>query len=516
MKRIGELRLPFDHDQRTFRAALERLGAGANHQILRKSLDARHKRRIQWVYAIGMPEPGDDEVPVFHPRRSPDSPVYIVGSGPAGLFAAHWLALHGVCSTILEQGEPLRGRLRRMARFMRAGELDERSNLCFGAGGAGTYSDGKLTTRTRSLHIPFIMQTLVRFGAAEEVRYLHAPHVGSRGIRSVIGAMIDRLQQQGVQLRFGARVASLGIHAGQLDCVVLDSGERLPAAHLLLCPGHSARSLFGELHHLGVPMEFKPFAVGARLEHPAALIDRIQLGGHAGHPALGAARYQLAHTWNPAPGTRRALYSFCMCPGGYVLNTATETDGAVTNGMSNAGSRGGHSNAAMVVNVEASDIELVDHGPLRGVAWQRALEQRAARAVNPAGRCHVLPGQRLQDFLDGVAPSSLPPTSALVPVRPAPLHEILPPFVVQAMRTGFEVLGRRMRGLVGPEALLVGVETRTSSPLRLVRDPVTRQSPAVVGLYPVGEGAGHAGGIVSAAADGIESAQRLLSTLPLA
>ena len=535
MKRAGELRLPFDHDERAFCEGLERLGVGSSHRILRKSLDARNKQRIQWVYAIGIPEPGDDDPPVFLPRRPPDPPVVIVGSGPAGLFAAHWLALHGVSSTIVEQGEPLRARLRTMARFMRAGRLDPSSNLCFGAGGAGAYSDGKLATRTRSPHIPFIMETLVRFGAPRQTRYLHAPHLGSSGIRRVIGAMIAHLLEQGVQLRFGARVASLSIASEQLTGLVLDSGERIEAPRVLLGTGHSARELYRELARIGLPIALKPFAVGARLEHPAALIDRIQHGRFAGHPALGPARYQLAHTWpegvpplhpaalDPAAprqgredrqAGKRALYSFCMCPGGFILNTATEPGGVVTNGMSNVGRRGRHSNAAMVVNVEAADLAGDD--PLRGLAWQEQLEQGAAGSVNRASRCHALPGQRLLDFLEGRAPRALPATSALVPVRAAGLHEILPAFVVEAMRRGFEPLGRRMRGLVGPEAVLVGVETRTSSPLRLLRDPTTRQSPGAVGLYPVGEGAGYAGGIISAAADGIESAEHLLSSLPCA
>lgn len=511
MKRAGEIRLPFDHDRAAFERALERLGVAGGHRILRKSLDARNKRRIAWVYAIGVPEPGDDEPPVFVRRKPPDPPPVIVGAGPGGLFAAHWLALHGVRSVVLEQGEPLRPRLRAMARFLRAGALDRRSNLCFGAGGAGAYSDGKLTTRTHSPHVPFIMETLVACGAPEEVRYLHAPHLGSNGIRRVIETMIGRLEQRGVDLRFGSHVASLEIQGGRTVALLLEGGERVPAETVLLCTGHSARPLYDELERLGLPLEAKPFAVGARLEHPSATIDRIQLGPSAGHPALGAARYQLAHTWRAPDGRQRALYSFCMCPGGFIVNAASDAGGVTSNGMSNAGRRGRFSNAAMVVNVALDDVP--PGGPLRGLRWQQELERAAAEAANAPGQVHALPGQRLTDFLEGRAPRAPERTSALVPVRPAPLHEILPPFVVEAMRAGFPVLERKMRGLIDEAAVLVGVESRTSSPVRVLRDPDTGQSPGAAGLYPVGEGAGYAGGIVSAAADGIAAAQRVLEGL---
>jgi uncharacterized FAD-dependent dehydrogenase len=355
------------------------------------------------------------------------------------------------------------------------------------------------------------METFVRFGAPEEVRTLANPHVGSSRIRRVIQRFIEHLTELGVEFRFRTAMASLTVVDGSLQGVVLEDGGELETAHLLLAGGHSARALYRELMRLGVAMEVKPFAVGARLEHPVEQIDRIQLGRWAGHPALGAARYRLASTWDAGEG-RRAVYSFCMCPGGHVLNAATERDGVVSNGMSNYGHHGRFSNGAFVVNVEADDLPGQD--VLRGVSWQRELEVAAAGAANPSGGCHALPGQRLVDFLRGCAPSALPVSSCPSPVRPSPLHELLPGFVVEAMRRGFESFDRQMRGLISPDALLVGVETRTSAPVRLLRDQRTRQSPTVSGLYPVGEGAGYAGGITSAAADGIASAQALLETLP--
>ena len=292
--------------------------------------------------------------------------------------------------------------------------------------------------------------------------------------------------------------------------MVLDTGEEVAASAVLLAGGHSARSLYRELERCGVAMDFKPFAAGLRLEHPATVVDRIQLGDAAGHPALGAATYRLAHTWDMGD-LERALYSFCMCPGGYILNATTERDGVVSNGMSNPGRRGRFSNAAMVVNVTASDLpgdEL-----LRGMHWQRSLEVAAAAAANRSGGCHAMPSQRLQDFLAGRDSSALPPSSCPHPLTPAPLHRLLPEFIVDGLVRGLETFARRMPGLVCAEALLVGVETRTSAPIRLVRDPESRQSPSMPGLYPVGEGAGYAGGITSAAADGIASADALLATL---
>lgn len=516
MKRWPDIALPFDHGPDSLRRAVARAGIpdGLEWRILRKSLDARHKNRIRWVYAIGTPEPEDS--PPAQPvlRQPPDPRPVIVGAGPGGLFAAYWLALHGVPPLLLEQGEEMADRVKTMARFMRHGLLDERSNLGFGAGGAGAYSDGKLMTRIKSPHIPFIMGTFVRFGAPEEIRYMADPHVGSSRIRRVIQRLVDHLADMGVEIRFNTRVAGLEKGSDAVRGVVLESGRSVSASAVLLAAGHSARLLYEHLHESGVEVSFKEFAAGLRLEHPVRTIDRIQLGDAAGHPALGAAAYRLAHSWHRR-GMRRALYSFCMCPGGFVLNAATEPDGVVSNGMSNPGRRGRFSNAAMVVNVASSDIAGTD--VLRGVAWQRRLETRAAASVNPTGGCHTMPAQRLTDFLAGRGGTSeLPPCSCPNPVKSARLDQLLPGFVTEALSRGLEAFNRKMQGLISHDALLIGIETRTSAPVRIVRDPETRQSCSLPGLYPIGEGAGYAGGITSAAADGIESAEAFLATLPVA
>jgi len=515
MKRLPEIRLPFDHRPDELDAAVARCGVphGVRWRVLKKSLDARCTRRIVCVYSIGLPEPGDERIDSPLRRRAPDPRPIIVGAGPAGLFAAYRLAVSGVPALILEQGDAMPERVVAMARFMRHGELDERSNLGFGAGGAGAYSDGKLMTRIRSRHIPFIMDTFVRFGGPEEIRYLANPHLGSSRIRRAIHRMIEHLEGLGVEVRFRSQVRSFILLDGHIEGVVLEDGGEIAASAVLLAAGHSARLLYGELERLGVGMEFKAFAAGLRLEHPAALVNRIQFGPHSGHPALGAAAYRLAHTWG-GDDNRRTLYSFCMCPGGFVLNAATESDGVVSNGMSNPGRRGDFSNAAVVVNVGANDIE--GEHLLRGVEWQRDLERRAAAAANSGGGAHALPAQRLQDFLGARTSRNLPPSSCPNPLRAARLDTLMPSFIVEAMHTGLEVFERRMRGLCGEDALLVGVESRTSAPVRIVRDSESRQSRTAAGLYPIGEGAGFAGGITSAAADGVAAADAFLETLPAA
>lgn len=514
MKRVGEFRLRFDHGQREFDKALVRLGvepSGPWH-ILRKSLDARQKNRIVWVYAIGVLEPGDDEPVAPRPRVAPDPRPVIVGAGPAGLFAALWLADHGVPAILLEQGDPMPERVLKMAHFMRHGELDERSNLGFGAGGAGAYSDGKLLTRIRSPYIQFVMDTFVRFGAPEEIRYLADPHLGSSRIRRIIHAMIEHLESLGVELRFRTHVEGLSVCAGNVAGLHIENRTDIDASAVFLALGHSARRLYRSCLEAGVTMEFKPFAAGLRLEHPVMRIDRIQLGRHAGDARLGAARYRLAHTWDEGE-RKRALYSFCMCPGGYVLNATTERSGVVSNGMSNPGRRGGFSNAAFVVNVDEPDID--GNELFRGLEWQQQLESDARLAANPDGGCHALPAQRLVDFLAGRPTAALGPSSCPSPISPARLDQLMPEFIVDGIRTGLEVFERRMRGLISDEAVLIGVETRTSAPVRLIRDPQTRQSTSIEGLYPVGEGAGYAGGITSAAVDGIASAEAFLRTLPM-
>ncbi|MBI4570146.1 MAG: hypothetical protein HY719_17275 [Planctomycetes bacterium] len=515
MRVLHDIRLPFDHTPADFDEALRRAGlpAGVAHVVLKKSLDARRKGRLGVVYSVGLPEAGDETRPPFEfpAAPAPETRPVIVGAGPAGLFIAWRLLLSGVRAVLLEQGAPMRERMRAMALFMRRGTLDPRTNICFGAGGAGAWSDGKLFTRIRSPHIPFVMETFVRFGAAPEVRREANPHLGSNRIRRVIAALIDHLAAAGVNTCFHARAAEIETRGGRLRAVVTDRGERIETDALFLAAGHSARAVYAEMARVGAPLAFKPFAVGVRVEHPRALITRIQYGDLAGHPGLDPARYHLTHASRAGGEPPRACYTFCMCPGGYLLNAATEPGGVTTNGMSNRLKNSPWSNAGVVVSVGEDDCPGND--PARGLRFQADLERAFAALVNPPGSSHALPGSRLTDFLDDRPPASPPPTSCPNPVRPARLGPCLPPFVFETLRRAFHRFGRRMRGFITAEAAVVAVESRTSAPVRILRADDTLQSPAVVGLYPVGEGAGYAGGITSAACDGVRAAEQYLSTL---
>jgi uncharacterized FAD-dependent dehydrogenase len=462
-----------------------------------------------------------------------DRPVVIIGAGPAGLFAALRLAERGVKCVLLEQGAATEKRVLKIGRFWRYGELDPRTNVGFGEGGAGLFSDGKLITRIKSEHIPYVMQRLVQFGGPPEIEYLSNPHVGSDRIRRVIPKMREHLRALGVEIRFESKVQELSLRGREIAAVLLEGGERLECERVILACGHSADDMFEHLQELGVQMEGKSFAVGLRIEHPQALINRMQYREHASHPKLGAANYRLAHF---DENSQQGVYSFCMCPGGYVLSCTTDGLGAVSNGMSNYNRGSRFANAAIVVSVdfaksfgndlfgglkfrnelERAAMGLMDAAPSgsggsrggsgggdnRGAAENRALIQTA----------RPLPAQRLLDFLEGRAGPVLP-TSSPSGVLPARLDQLFGDEFKTAFRAGLETFERQMRGFVGPEAQLHGVESRTSCPLRIPRDPNTLQSVSHTGLYPTGEGAGYAGGITSAACDGIRVADAIAASI---
>lgn len=528
---VFQITLPYAHNQDDLRRAVTRLAGGAvPFRIVRRSIDARQHRAIRVEYAVTT-DTGDPSEAVrrriaerrralaaelagrVHPR------CVVVGSGPGGLFCALWLAEHGIAPVLLEQGPPLRRRLVDMAGFMKTGDLRPYSNICFGAGGAGTYSDGKLMTRIRSPHIAFVMDTFVRHGAPEEIRYLANPHLGSNRIRRCIDGLLEHLRAGGAELRFDTRLTDLHAAGGRITDV--DSAgtdgttERRDAVDaLFLATGHSSRATYALLRARGVAMDAKEFAVGLRVEHSADVINAAQYGERYRelYPGIETASYRAAHTWKDE---NRAVFSFCMCPGGYVLNASTETDGVVTNGMSNAGCSGRYSNAAIVANVSRADLEREGYGGTDGaMEFQRELERRFCRSVNAEGRCATLPAQRLGDFLSGRRSGSLPPGSCMSSVAPAPLHELLPRFVTDALTRGFGVFDRKVRGFASfPSAQLFGIESRTSSPYRVHRDPGRCASPTFANLYPIGEGAGFAGGITSAAVDGIRCAEAWIDTL---
>lgn len=406
-------------------------------------------------------------------------------------------------------------RIRDMARFMKHGELHPWSNICFGAGGAGTYSDGKLITRIRSPFIAFVMQTFVDHGAPEEIRYLYNPHLGSNKIRQCITRMLGSMEENGIAIHYNTRFTDYHTTDGNaVSEVETADGERLHCSALFLATGHSSRDVYAMLHERQAQMSLKEFAMGVRVEHPAAAINQIQYGPKYRelYGSIETAQYRLAHTWKDEA---RAVYSFCMCPGGYVLNASSDTTGVVTNGMSNYRKSGRFSNAAIVVNISVADLANQGYDGIDGgLALQQELEASFRASVNSPGSSHVVPGQRLQDFLQGESSKSLLDTSCLNPVAASPMHQLFPEFMYSALRKGFTSFDRKMHGFsTHRHAQVFGIESRTSSPYRIDRDRESLSSPSYPNLYPVGEGAGYAGGITSAAVDGIRAAQAYIQTI---
>ncbi|MBL9043035.1 MAG: FAD-dependent monooxygenase [Myxococcales bacterium] len=434
--------------------------------------------------------------------------VVIVGSGPAGTLCAKRLCEAGVEVILLEQGQPVQPRRHDLAQLVR-GALVEDSNYCFGEGGAGTFSDGKLYTRSKDrAAIGETLLTLVEHGADPRISVESRPHIGSNRLPKILLGLRADLTARGVVYHFGEKVVDLlRSPSGKLLGVRCQSGMEVLADAVVLAVGHSARSIYELMVAQHIVVERKAFAIGARIEHPQPLIDRIQYGPAAEHPALPAAFYQVA-----ASVGDRGVYSFCMCPGGWVVPSATEPGGLCVNGMSLKRRDSPLANSALVVSVEDRDVvpfERFAGDPLAGMFFQRAIEQAAFVA---GGGRFVAPAQKLTDFLAGRPSTELLPTTYRPGIASGNLAALLPPFVSESLRQAVGRFQRTMPGFVSPQAQLVGVETRTSSPLRIVRGE-DLQSPSLPGLFPVGEGAGYAGGIVSAAIDGLRSADAVLSYL---
>ena len=493
-------------------------------RIAKKSLDARRKNRIRFIYAVELSLPPEREQSLLRQPppslrveevslKSPLAPVVlkskprhrplIVGTGPAGLFAAWKLTLAGLPPLILERGKEVTARTKDVNRFWEEGALDEESNVQFGEGGAGTFSDGKLYTRLNDPRIPEILEALVRFGAPPEIRYLHRPHIGTDRLRRAVTGIRQFLQELGAEFRFQTKVTALKIGNGRLEGAVINGREEIEGSILFLALGYSARDTYQMLQNTGVAMEPKPFAIGLRIEHPQKLIDRIQYGPSAGQPRLPPAEYQLTHRTSRG----RAVYSFCMCPGGSVIGCSSEEGTLVTNGMSFFRRNSPWANSALVVSVGKVDFGRED--ALAGMEFQRRWEEKAFQA---GGGNFRAPAQAVLDFLEGKEPASPRKTSFRPGVTPARLDECLPGFVVESLREAIPYFDRKMRGFSSQEAMLMGVETRTSSPIRILRRE-DFQSPNVHGLLPVGEGAGYSGGIISSALDGMKAAEALLKKM---
>jgi len=530
MLRLTELKLPLNHpDEALEPALLQRLHIAKTDllswQIIRRGHDARKRTAILLIYTIDFAvkdeaallrrHPGDRHLGpapdtryqfvARAPENSPNRPV-VIGAGPCGLMAGLILAQMGFRPIILERGKIVRERTKDTFRLWRKNILTPESNVQFGEGGAGTFSDGKLYSQIKDpRHLGRkVLEEFVRAGAPEEILWNSKPHIGTFRLVTMVESMRETILALGGEYRFETRVADLEISHNneerRLEALILDNGERLSTNHAILAIGHSARDTFAMLLKRGVYAEAKAFSVGLRVEHPQSIIDRARFGAEAGNKKLGAADYKLVHHAKNG----RSVYSFCMCPGGTVVAAASEEGRVVTNGMSQYSRAERNANAAIVVGIEPSDYP---GGVLAGVALQREFE---ARAFAAGGENYRAPAQMVGDFLAGRASTGLGSVepSYTPGVVPADLAPLLPGFVIQAIREAMPIFDRQIKGFAMADAVFTGVETRTSSPIRIRRD-ASFQSLNTRGIYPAGEGAGYAGGILSAAVDGIEVAESL-------
>jgi uncharacterized FAD-dependent dehydrogenase len=469
-------------------------------RILKRSVDARSKRPVMRMRVeLSDEHPLDERVErLVLPDVSGKPPLIIVGCGPAGLFAALTCIRQGHRPIILERGKDVRARRRDLAAINREHLVDPDSNYCFGEGGAGTYSDGKLYTRSdKRGDVEGVLRALVSFGASADILVDAHPHIGTNKLPGIITAIREAIISAGGQVRFGTRVSDLLVKEGRIVGVRTQVEEVLAGA-VILATGHSARDIFQLLEDKGIRIEAKPFALGVRIEHPQNVIDRIRYHCDLRDPFLPPASYNAVQQVDG-----RGVYSFCMCPGGIIAPCATAPGEVVTNGWSPSKRNNPYANSGIVV-----ETRVEGPGPLAGVAYQRGLEQDAWRA---GGRTLAAPAQRMDDFIVGRTSADLPACSYQPGIVPVKLDELLPLDIASRLRGGLKAFGEKMRGYRTNEAVLVAVESRTSSPVRIPRDQITLRHPEVVGLYPCGEGAGYAGGIVSAAMDGMRVAMAACS-----
>ncbi|MBV6325099.1 NAD(P)/FAD-dependent oxidoreductase [Duganella violaceipulchra] len=534
MLRLNEVKLPLNHAEADLQAAIRaRLDIAADallgYTVFKRSYDARKKTAIVLIYSLDVEV--KDEAALLkrlqhdvHLMPAPDTaykfvahgeqlaghdqnprPV-VIGTGPCGLFAALILAQMGLRPIILERGKQVRERTVDTFGFWRKRELNPESNVQFGEGGAGTFSDGKLYSQIKDPkhYGRKVLTEFVKAGAPEEIMYVSKPHIGTFRLVKMVEQMRANIEQMGGEYRFENKVVDIEIEqgpdGGQVRGLTLESGEKIVTNHVVLAVGHSARDTFEMLYRRGVYVEAKPFSIGFRVEHPQSLIDACRFGPNAGHPILGAADYKLVHH----ASNGRAVYSFCMCPGGTVVAAASEPGRVVTNGMSQYSRNERNANSAIVVSI-SPEVDYPGH-PLAGIEFQRRLEEKAFEL---GGGTYNAPGQLMGDFVAGRASTEF---GSVVPsykpgVHLTDLATILPEFAVSALREAFPAFDKQVKGYFKHDAVLTGLETRTSSPIRIKRRDDTLQSLNTRGLFPAGEGAGYAGGILSAGVDGIKVAE---------
>lgn len=476
--------------------------------IVKRSIDARGRQVwINLSLLVFIHEPfitRTAQIIHFHKLKKNARKIIVIGSGPAGLFASLKLLEAGIQPIILERGKEIRARRRDLAALNKSGIIDPDSNYCFGEGGAGTYSDGKLYTRSNKRgDINRILHLFVQFGAEEKILYEAHPHIGTNKLPQIIAAIREQIIGCGGEFLFGKRVTDFIIQDNKVKAVKTSDGNVFEGEAIILATGHSARDIFQLLHNKKILIELKPFALGARVEHPQELIDNIQYHGLQRGTFLPPAAYSLVQQVKG-----RGVFSFCMCPGGIIAPAATNSSELVVNGWSPSKRNNAYANSGMVVSVEAADLAQLEkkHGPLAGMFFQQAVEQDAFRF---GGGKFAAPAQRMTDFINNKLSTDLPACSYVPGIHSAPMKDLFPAFIYDSLKEAFKQFGNKMKGYLTNEAVVVATESRTSSPVRIPRDKVTLQHPQLQNLYPCSEGAGYAGGIISAAMDGEKVAETI-------